>query len=103
MPTIHSKINTNSSEFKDNLAFNLDVVADLKNLINKISLGGGEASQARHKNRGKLLPRERIAQLLDEGSPFLEVGQLAAHEVYGEEVPCAGVVAGMVKCPVLNA
>ena len=97
MPVIHTKINTNSSEFKDNQAFNLEVVADLQNLILNISLGGGEASQARHKSRGKLLPRERIAQLLDEGSPFLEVGQLAAFEVYDDVVPCAGVVAGIGK------
>lgn len=97
MPVIHTKINTNSSEFKDNRAFNLDVVAHLKNLVSQISLGGGEASQARHKSRGKLLARERIATLLDEGSPFLEVGQLAAHEVYDDVVPCAGVVAGIGK------
>ncbi|MGK0445713.1 MAG: 3-methylcrotonyl-CoA carboxylase beta subunit, partial [Bermanella sp.] len=97
MPSIHSNINTASREFKGNLAFNLEVVAHLKNLVAQITLGGGEAAQARHKSRGKLLARERIAHLLDEGSPFLEVGQLAAYDVYGEDVPCAGVVAGIGK------
>lgn len=97
MPVIHSKINPHASDFKDNVAFNLEMVADLHKLVQSISLGGGETSQARHKSRGKLLPRERIAHLLDEGSPFLEVGQLAAHEVYDDHVPCAGVVAGIGK------
>ena len=97
MPRIHSKINTNSAEFKENQAFNLNIVADLKNLIEEITLGGGKTSQARHKSRGKLLARERIALLLDAGSPFLEIGQLAAYEVYDDVVPCAGVIAGIGK------
>ena len=97
MPALHSTINTNSQEFKDNQVFNQKLVHELHTLIHTISLGGGEVAQARHKSRGKLLPRERIAKLLDEGSPFLEIAQLAAHEVYGEDVPCAGVVAGIGK------
>ncbi|GAA6134862.1 carboxyl transferase domain-containing protein [Oceaniserpentilla sp. 4NH20-0058] len=95
MPTLHSIINPNSAEFKDNHAFNLDLVSDLKKLINTISQGGGSAAQERHKSRGKLLVRERIAELIDEGSPFLEMGQLAAYQVYDEDVPCAGVVTGI--------
>lgn len=95
MPVIHTHVNPNAAEFKDNYTFNLEVVADLHQLVNKISQGGGEQAQERHKSRGKLLARERIAELLDEGSPFLEIGQLAAHDVYGEDVPCAGVVAGI--------
>ncbi|EAT10723.1 methylcrotonoyl-CoA carboxylase [Bermanella marisrubri] len=97
MPVIKSKINVNAESFQQNAQHTQHIVSDLRNLIQRISLGGGEAAQARHKSRGKLLARERIAELLDEGSPFLEVGQLAAHEVYGEEVPCAGVVAGVGK------
>ncbi|WP_313646787.1 carboxyl transferase domain-containing protein, partial [Pseudomonas sp.] len=57
--------------------------------------GGGANAQQRHTARGKLLPRERIDRLLDAGSPFLEIGQLAAHEVYGEDVPAAGLIAGI--------
>lgn len=72
-----------------------ELVEDLKKRVNKISEGGGEAAQQRHLSRGKLLPRQRIEALLDTGSPFLEIGQFAAYEVYGEEVPAAGVVAGI--------
>ncbi|MDQ0645400.1 carboxyl transferase domain-containing protein [Microbacterium murale] len=57
--------------------------------------GGSDASRGRHVSRGKLLPRERIARLLDEGSPFLEVSPLAADGMYGGEVPGAGVIAGI--------
>ncbi|GLQ32774.1 carboxyl transferase domain-containing protein [Litoribrevibacter albus] len=71
------------------------LVDHLNTLAAKIAEGGGEAAQQRHLARGKLLPRQRINELLDPGSPFLEIGQLAAHEVYGEEVPAAGVVAGI--------
>jgi len=59
------------------------------------ALGGGERARERHVARGKLLPRERVAQLLDPGSPFLEIGQLAAHNVYDEPVPGAGLIAGI--------
>ncbi|MFC3152830.1 carboxyl transferase domain-containing protein [Litoribrevibacter euphylliae] len=71
------------------------LVDHLNTLATKIAEGGGEAAQQRHLARGKLLPRQRINELLDPGSPFLEIGQLAAHEVYGEDVPAAGVVAGI--------
>ncbi|WP_420859515.1 carboxyl transferase domain-containing protein [Marivivens marinus] len=59
------------------------------------ALGGGEKSRARHVARGKMLPRERVANLLDPGSPFLEVGATAAHGMYGGAAPCAGVIAGI--------
>ncbi|WP_304505327.1 carboxyl transferase domain-containing protein [Amylibacter sp. SFDW26] len=64
-------------------------------LAAKISLGGREASRARHVSRGKLLPRDRIAGLLDVGSPFLEIGLFAAHNVYETDLPAAGVIAGI--------
>ncbi|MEY8264145.1 MAG: carboxyl transferase domain-containing protein, partial [Bermanella sp.] len=97
MPVIHSKLNIHSAEFKENQANLQTQVDDLQDLIATIELGGGEKSQARHKSRGKLLVRDRIALLIDEGSPFLEVAQLAAHKVYSDNVPCAGVVAGIGK------
>ena len=59
------------------------------------SLGGGEKSRARHVARGKMLPRDRVANLLDVGSPFLEVGATAAHGMYDDAAPCAGVIAGV--------
>jgi 3-methylcrotonyl-CoA carboxylase beta subunit len=69
--------------------------ADLRALAARISLGGPEASRAKHLARGKLLPRDRVEKLLDPGTPFLEIGQLAAHGVYEDDIPAAGVIAGV--------
>ena len=66
----------------------------LRDDVAKAALGGGEKSRERHVSRGKLLPRERVERLLDLGSPFLEIGQLAACDMYDGEVPGAGVIAG---------
>ncbi|WJN57261.1 carboxyl transferase domain-containing protein [Pseudomonas sp. SO81] len=95
MAILHTQINTRSPEFATNSAAMLTQVSDLRALLARVHEGGGAKAQERHTSRGKLLPRERINRLLDLGSPFLEVGQLAAHEVYGEDVPAAGVVAGI--------
>ena len=95
MAILHTQINTRSPEFAANSAAMRDQVGALRSLLARIHEGGGEKAQHRHISRGKLLPRERINRLLDLGSPFLEIGQLAAHEVYGEEVPAAGVIAGI--------
>lgn len=72
-----------------------ELVAELKELLSTTARGGSERARARHISRGKLLPRQRINQLLDPGSPFLEVALLAAHEMYGGKVPAAGVIAGI--------
>ncbi len=96
MPTLVSKINNRSDDFKVNADHMQAQVDELYALIESIKLGGGDRKQKRHKSKGKLLARERINALVDPGSPFLEIGQLAAHEVYeGEDVPAAGVVAGI--------
>ncbi|WP_419814578.1 carboxyl transferase domain-containing protein [Glacieibacterium sp.] len=71
------------------------LVADLNATIGKIALGGPQASRDRHVARGKLLPRQRVERLLDPGSAFLEIGQLAAHKVYEDDVPAAGMIAGV--------
>ena len=71
------------------------LVADLRTRIAAIALGGPAASRDRHVARGKLLPRQRVDELLDPGTAFLEIGQLAAHDVYGEDVPAAGMIAGV--------
>lgn len=68
---------------------------DLKQKINEIAKGGGEKYQQQHLNRGKLLPRDRLDHLLDPGSPFLELSQLAAYQVYEETVPAAGIITGI--------
>ena len=95
MAILNTQINTRSPEYAANQAAMQRQVDELQRLLNHIHQGGGAKAQERHTSRGKLLPRERINALLDPGSPFLEVAPLAAHEVYGEDVPAAGVVAGI--------
>jgi len=106
MAILTSHINTRSPEFAANTDAMLAQVNHLRALLAQVQQGGGAKAQERHTSRGKLLPRERINRLLDPGSAFLEVGQLAAHEVYGEDVPAAGVIAGIgrvegVECMIL--
>ncbi len=95
MNTIKSSINTRSAEFADNSEHMQNQVNDLRDKLDTIKLGGGDKARERHTSRGKLLPRERVQGLLDPGSPFLELSQLAAHEVYGEDVPAAGIITGV--------
>ncbi len=95
MAKLNSKINTRSQEFLDNHAHMQQQVDDLKQLIKKIKLGGGERARERHLSRGKLLPRDRVYALLDAGSPFLELSQLAAYQVYEDDVPAAGIITGI--------
>jgi 3-methylcrotonyl-CoA carboxylase beta subunit len=90
-----TKVNTRTEVFADNQIHMQKLVDDLQHKLEKIKLGGGEKYQQRHTARGKLLPRERINALLDPGSPFLELSQLAAFEMYDEEVPAAGIVTGI--------
>ena len=95
MAKIISQINTNSQDYKDNQASMLLLVDELKTRLNQIALGGDEKARARHLQHGKLLPRERLNELLDPGSPFLELSQLAAFEVYEDNVPAAGLITGI--------
>lgn len=96
MGIIESKINPRSQDFADNADHMKVLVEDLKNHVRRISAGGGQRYQERHKARGKLLPRERIDALIDPGAPFLEFSQMAAHEMYGsDDVPAAGVITGI--------
>jgi len=95
MSTIETRVNTRSEEFLANAAHMQGLVDDLEARIAGIRKGGGEKYQQRHRSRGKLPVRERIDALLDPGSPFLELSQLAAHGVYGEEVAAAGIVTGV--------
>ena len=95
MAKIISKINPRSQDFIKNAAHMQSQVDDLKTKLEDIKLGGGEGSRQRHLARGKLLPRDRILALLDVGSPFLELSQFAAFEVYKDNVPSAGVITGI--------
>jgi 3-methylcrotonyl-CoA carboxylase beta subunit len=95
VPVLNTTINPNSEAFAENKAHMQAQVDDLYQVVQKLMLGGGAKSRERHTSRGKLLPRDRIETLLDPNTAFLEIGQLAAHEVYEDYVPCAGVVAGI--------
>ncbi len=78
MQALKSQIDTRGEDFRANAARMHELVADLRAKAEMVALGGGEAARARHASRGKLLPRDRVAHLLDPGTAFLEVGQLAA-------------------------
>jgi 3-methylcrotonyl-CoA carboxylase beta subunit len=95
MSALRSALDPRSPEFQRNRAAMQALVADLHAQVARTALGGGEAARARHRGRGKLLPRERVALLLDPGSPFLELSQLAAHGLYGDEAPGAGLITGL--------
>jgi 3-methylcrotonyl-CoA carboxylase beta subunit len=70
-------------------------LAQVRDAAAAAALGGGQIARDRHLARGKMLPRDRVAGLLDPGSPFLEVGATAAHGLYNGAAPCAGVIAGV--------
>ena len=95
MPVLSSSLNPRSAEFAANAAAMQAVVNDLKAHLEKISQGGGQAARDKHTARGKLLPRDRVMNLLDPGTPFLEVAPLAALDMYNNDAPCAGVIAGI--------
>ncbi len=73
----------------------LDALAEVAEAARVAAFGGGETARARHVGRGKMLPRDRVANLLDVGSPFLEIGATAGHGMYGGAAPCAGIIAGV--------
>jgi len=95
MPILGTTANRRDTEFQANAEHLREQVTDLRAQVAKIEQGGGEKYQQRHRDRGRLLPRDRIEHLLDPGSAFLELSQLAAMGVYGEDVAAAGVIAGI--------
>ncbi len=100
MPALETKLNARSADFQANAAAMQAQVDDLNAQVAKAALGGGEATRARHVSRGKLLPRDRVQMLLDPGTPFLELGPLAAKDMYPDRdgtdsAPCAGVITGI--------
>ncbi|MBL8691405.1 MAG: methylcrotonoyl-CoA carboxylase [Rhodospirillaceae bacterium] len=96
MSVIASQVNPRSEEFRRNADAMRAAVDDLKATVHKIKEGGGEEARKRHLGRNKLLPRERVRTLLDPGSPFLELSQLAGHGMYGaDEVPAGGILTGI--------
>ena len=95
MNRLQSKIDTKSAAFARNKENMEKLVRDLKDKVAAVEMGGGDKARARHTERGKLLPRDRVNRLLDPGSPFLELSQLAAHGVYEDDVPAAGIITGI--------
>jgi 3-methylcrotonyl-CoA carboxylase beta subunit len=95
MPILESNVDTRDDAFRANAAAMQALVSDLRAKVEGISQGGGEHARERHVARGKLPVRERIRLLLDAGSPFLEFSQLAAFQVYDDDIPAAGIVTGI--------
>ena len=95
MTVLPNAVDPASESFKRNQAHNLELVRELREHAATAARGGPEEQRARHQKRGKLLARDRIEYVLDPGSPFLEVGQLAGFGLYGGEAPSAGVIAGI--------
>ncbi len=95
MPVISSRLEVRSAAFAERRAAMQTLVTELAEVLDRAAQGGGDAARNRHLSRGKLLPRERIDQLLDAGSPFLELSPLAGMGLYGDQAPGAGIVAGI--------
>ena len=95
MPRLATAADPKSDAFARNAEVNLALAAELRRRVAEAALGGPEAARTRHAGRGKLLPRERVERLTDIGSPFLEIGQLAANGLYDGEAPGAGIIAGI--------
>ena len=95
MSILGTQLNPRSADFLANAAAMRAVVEDLQAQVAKVAEGGGEAARAKHVARGKLLPRDRVAMLLDPGTPFLEIAPLAALNMYRNDAPGAGLIAGI--------
>lgn len=95
MPKLVSKINPDSEAFRTNRDAMKALVKDLREKVAVIAKGGSERSRERHLSRGKLLPRDRVERLLDPGTPFLELSQMAAYGMYDDQVPSAGLITGI--------
>ena len=95
MAILQSRIDPAGESFQTNAAAMQTALDDLRATHARIAQGGSEAAREKHRKRGKLLVRDRIDALLDPGSAFLEIAPLAAHGMYGDPIPSAGVVAGI--------
>ncbi|KAF2454013.1 methylcrotonoyl-CoA carboxylase subunit beta [Lineolata rhizophorae] len=96
LSVLRSTVDTASTEFRENAQAMSDALARLEELHSRIALGGPDKARKKHVERGKMLVRDRITSLIDPGTSFLELSQLAGHEVYpGEDVPAGGIVTGI--------
>src|SRR5215469_16173511 len=95
MRKLVTAVDPKSKAFAANAKVNRALADELRARTAQAALGGPAESRKRHESRGKLLPRDRVMRLIDPGSPFLEVGQLAAGGMYGDEAPAAGLITGV--------
>ncbi|HOV92774.1 MAG TPA: carboxyl transferase domain-containing protein [Candidatus Kapabacteria bacterium] len=95
MQQIQSKITTKSQEYKDNYENSKQLLTQLKERIELVKQGGPESARKRHLDRGKLLTRDRVENLLDPETPFIELSQLAAWDMYENQAPAAGIITGI--------
>ncbi len=95
MAVLSSQISTSSQAFKDNTEHMRGLVEEIRAVAASVEKGGSDQARERHLSRGKLLPRERVRRLLDDNSPFLEIGQFAAHDMYGGDISSAGLITGV--------
>src|SRR5919202_3776947 len=95
MPIIQSQVDIRSDDYKQNAAYNESLASELRSRLATAREGGSPAARERHHSRGKLLVRDRIEQLLDPDTAFLELSPLAAFDVYEDDVPAAGIVTGI--------
>src|SRR6185503_18795355 len=95
MPVLETHVDASSAEFRQNLEHMRALEAELRGKLEESRAGGGAEAVTRQREQGKLLARERIERLLDPGTPFLEIGALAAHGLYEGAAPSAGIVTGI--------
>src|SRR5215207_9336834 len=95
MDRFESQVQTGSDEFRANHARMSSLVAEYRERLAQVRQGGGPRYLQRHREQGKLPARERIAKLLDAGSPFLELSPLAAWDMYEGDAPAAGIITGI--------
>ena len=95
MESLLSHADPHSADFQSNAQANRQLVGELRSHLDSVSRGGSPRARQRHIDRGRMLPRDRVNRLLDEGSPFLEIGALAAHQMYDDEAPGAGIITGI--------
>ncbi|MEX3009976.1 carboxyl transferase domain-containing protein [Hoeflea sp. TYP-13] len=95
MAVLSSQIAPLSQSFKANSEHMRGLLEQMRGAAATVEKGGSEQARERHLSRGKLLPRERVRRLLDKNSPFLEIGQFAAHGMYGGDISSAGLITGI--------
>src|SRR4051794_7279650 len=95
MEPLETHLDSSSADFKENAARLQSLVDELRSRVATVRQGGGEKYLARHREQGKVFVRERIGELLDPQTPFLELSALAANGMYDDEAPAAGIVTGV--------